>query len=455
MRFSVNKLYLSLLSAGIYILLYLYILPDILILRSDDFGYLQSFLSSLKQNRLVTSNFLEPYSYFSTIVSIGLFKITGNLYVSTFGSVAFFALVNFYLILYMLISRFNLKISILTALFLSTFPVYLNISADMTGIMATWALFLAAVILFQRGKYFWYAIFTMLAISNRQSSIVLLVFPLYDLIKIYISRKRIDLQFIYLIFFITGMSFFIFLKSPLTAAARISYELNLKSFEVLFSPAKLFSIITGLFSFIFIFTALITVLSPYQLKPNFRNNLKFFHLPVAAGILLLIQFLFSGDFIRFQTPLFNEMKYGTIYLKILFFLSFFFFLSVWFFPWSKLRISSFAVTGLFYILMISLRVIWYDYYLWEIVILGLFYLLSNKNIFPAETKSPGKKLNYIIPVILLLFNIIYSIYFKIYLDKNALSLFVHEKLLRQNKITVTDISDAPFGYIGWKLFNLI
>src|SRR3989344_5797975 len=88
MRFSVNKLYLSLLSAGIYILLYLYILPDILILRSDDFGYLQSFLSSLKQNRLVTSNFLEPYSYFSTIVSIGLFKITGNLYVSTFGSVA-------------------------------------------------------------------------------------------------------------------------------------------------------------------------------------------------------------------------------------------------------------------------------------------------------------------------------------------------------------------------------
>ena len=69
--------------------------------------------------------------------------------------------------------------------------------------------------------------------------------------------------------------------------------------------------------------------------------------------------------------------------------------------------------------MISLRVIWYDYYLWEIVILGLFYLLSNKNIFPAETKSPGKKLNYIIPVTLLLFNIIYRTTDEIKIKKNS------------------------------------
>lgn len=442
---KLTKLSITVLGGAVllYLLLYLVTVPKFLFLRSDDFGYLDSYLQSLKNNRITVSQFLEPYNAFSTLIFLVIYKISSSMYLSTWGMVIILSVINFTLIQYLATELLGIKRGILTAFTITTFPTYLNIAFDMTGIITTWTLFLIALTAWHKKNHLIFYVFAILATINRQSSIVLFIVPLFLIINQYLQHKKIEKKLIIqLLFSISGIIFFISRMNSTIAWKLVSVNL----FYFNHFKYTLAALFTGIFIISVILVIFQLVISAVAITKFFSVNIKKPLIPFLLTTQLAVFFLFGLKLIHFQTPVLNV----TIWLNSLLYVIFL--MGIWLYDWQKIIFSKYLWAAFFLIFLVSLRGIWFDYYFFEIFILCLFHQFEiAKHVL---RKGGDIRLNgfYLIIFPLILFNLFYYFMFKFHLDYSALSVKVYEKMLRQKKIDLSNMGEAPFGFLAWKLF---
>lgn len=440
-----KNLWFIILISIIYALLYFLLLPHIVLVRSDDFGYIDSFLKSISANKIVTSDWLEPYNFFSTLLMVLVYFSTQNMYFSTYGIQSILAFVYFVLLLYWITPKVGITKGSLISLIIVTLPLYLNISTDLTGVLATWTLVFAAIITWKKKHINLFYVLVFLAFSNRQSTLFLIVFPIYDLVHVYFKRGKIlGLDIMRLcVFFIFASLLHLYMNTTLYRQTGVYQVGLLQPNHLLSTSLPLFIIGISTCIIFFVFVNLLD--APIKIFSYLQNNLKKPFIPILASILItLVLWYMKGVPINLETPYIKGSP--LVQPSYMFFLL----TSVWFFPWNLLKINTTAIMITFFVFVTSLRGRWWDYYYWDIFVLCLFYYLDT---FHREHNIKKVKYDLLIIIFILFVNIVYSYLFKVYLDQEQLKILAYEKLLRNNKIQSTDIYDAPFGYTGWKWFD--
>lgn len=425
-----------------YMLFYLYSVPKFLFLRSDDFGYLDSLVISLKNHKIVTSQFLEPPNLFSTLSGYSIFKITKSIYLAVTIPLFISTVLTFTLLFLSLNKYYKYIQAIMFTLLIMTLPTVINISFDVTGIMTSWAAFILSIYLWEKRQIALFFAVVFLAAVNRQSNLVLLVFPFFSLFafKSKVNKKPVLLLFIFTLIALSG----VFFVQGTTLAQKQSMLNPVILNHYKFVNYGLSAFVYGVLFFILSVTFYSFLSFPLFFLKTLKRNIQFFYLPLAFTAVFVLTFFLLGQSVHFQTPILNQNLNSLNILQLLLFLA------IWFFPWQYLKINIFLLCGLAFIILNSIRGLWYDYYFFELLILAFYYY--------RDTAGPSLKrinLNYLLLIVtpIICLNSIFYINFKYYLDLEGLKVRLFEKALRQNIISVSSLRDAPFGYQAWKLFD--
>ncbi len=438
--------------AGILVFLVIYILliPCRIIMISDDFGYYDSIVKTIQHGTVMASDWLEPTNAFLSLVCWMTYKLTGNFYLSTIGILALCSMLNF-MFMFILIKR---KLSSINAaivtLIICTCPVYLVRSVDFLTFIPILTFAFIANYLYEQKIWTWFFITVFIAFSIRQSTIVLLLLPVSDLLNAPGSKiKRIIPG---ILFFITGTVVINILIKPGYA------HLHLSSFNRLLSRMELHTFLNSFFTGFFIFIsiiALLTLLADRSFIRNVKVNAANFPVPVFLTILLggsLMLSIFFPYHIIISTL---GIKILNDYPAVFYVVSL---ISVWVINYDNIRVTKitsinpYLLLGLAYVTLVAIRGIWGDSYFIELFIYGLFFIVSTESPGPILLKTERITANILI-ISLLLFNLAYAGLFKIYLDVKENTIVSYEQLLRDKKIKINEVSSAPFGYLGWKLFQ--
>src|SRR3989344_1503255 len=165
---------IPLLAIICYVLFYLFTIPNFIFLRSDDFGYIDSLVLSLKNHKIVTSQFLEPPNLFSTFIGYALFHLTKSFYLAVIIPIFISSILTFTFIFLLFKSFYKYLHAIL--------PTVVNITFDATGIVTSWLLFILAIYLWEKKQIALFFAIAFFAVINRQSNLVLLLFHVHSLI---------------------------------------------------------------------------------------------------------------------------------------------------------------------------------------------------------------------------------------------------------------------------------
>ncbi len=432
------------------------------ILRSDDFGYLRSILGTLEKGQPYTYEWLAPLGIVFSSACALLFRISGNFYVSVYGFQAFCVLAFFPLLYLLLIRRFSLQSASILTLALATFPIFLAKEADFHGGICTIDLFLLSLICFESGKYGWFFFPAFLAFANRQNQICLLLLPLWLAVVEYRCNKRISWKLV--VGTITCILMILFTLAYMNR----TYAVLHGTFQ---HSGWLDAIGRGTLAFLA--GSLITMcLTAYFSKLENSASVagpsrgKRWLWPICATLVLLAILPFWHDeLIKLDTPAFGLFGWP----EVNHFLPWLILPGLWLLDFRLFKPSPYLILIAGYIVIASLRGVWWDYYFMEIIILGLllnfpsvsFSLstvdsLSSHPIqhLDADYALPSIPLRGLIFLIAFLFgNLGYAYFLKVSLDKQMLSVQIMERLERKGVLTVDKMTGAPFGFLGWKLFD--
>lgn len=422
----------------IFTVIYTLLTPDIVIMRSDDYGYYESMIKSLANNRLIIGDWIESYNFFLTFISCLMYKNNSTFYMSTLGVLAFFSFLNFILIYYLLKFYFNNDVAAVLTFAFCTFPVYFNKALDYTGVIPALTFVLSAVIFFKKKNYFLFFLALSISISIRQSAVVLLILPILNFFSF--KKDRIVI-FLYAVF--AGLILFALIRTtPVNYAQKHLTQKVIANFK----PRQFFqAFMTGIFAmylFISISNFLFNETRIKFGKLNILNSI------VNNSVLLFHLYLFSGLYIFIETPILCLMTKPILICFAVTCL-----VIPWIFDNSRIKYTNiYFLVALCFVLLVSIRGIWWDYYFLEVFIFCLI------GVFEHHQSKFSQRLNlkrsfYVILFFLFIFNLTYSYLYKIYIDKVKLKTIVYEKLLREKKINIDDISDAPGGFLRWKYFD--
>lgn len=427
----------------VFVFLSFLLLPNFTIFRSDDFGYYESLLISLQSGGILRSEWLEPLNISLTAISSFLYYVSGNFYWSSLGLILALSILNFILIIYILKSYFKINTSVFIAFLFCTFPVYVNKSTEFTGTLLSISLFLISLVLYQKKRVKLFYVIVLIAFANRQNAVILLGLPFFDFLKSWVQEKKVrfDLGIFTLIFFALA---FILLKSQNVTYAQyhitnhLISNLNLwVSLNTLLRTMTMLVISLGLIQLFFLRFSL------NQLKHNFKK----FKIPIIISLLGILTYLLNYDrLFTFNGPGLDTLtqKFGLTHLLFVLSILFPWFLDYRFIK-RELMNNPLIFVIIFQVILLSLKGVLWDYYFIEIQILLLLVFF---NYYSHEIRI--KKL---LLIGVLVFNLSYLYLFKVYTDSIELKTLVYEKLLRQKRIELAELTNAPWAYSGWKLYN--
>lgn len=404
------------------------VLPRQIILKNDDFGYLDSVVRSLSAGYLVTGDFLEPFAVTLTFLSSVFYQLTQNLWFATYGLLFVTHLALWCVFFFLTQKYFSRKYAAALTTGLLFFPLIFGKLHEFTSVPLYWTFFFAFILCWPKRP--WLAcLFFVLAFGCRQSAATLLVLPFLSLFDRRESRTAMLVIAVGLL-----ACFFISLsQDPSFAQLNLTHKMHEQfQWSVFFRSLCAFSLFAlagagvshGLGSgftlerrtlgfALVIALASASILQPWRgwigLDVTYMGSIPGAQVLVFAGLVLLAGFA--------PTRL------------------------------ASLR-TNFVLLAIAMVALPSLRGAVWDYYGVEIALIGA---LSVKS-------SPGSWVR--LPRLLVSGVALYALVCLGYAgslwrfhDLIALKTRLYEEAQRRRVITIHEVSRAPFGYTGWKLFD--
>jgi hypothetical protein len=421
------------------------------IVRSDDFGYLRSVVGTLRRGFPYTYDWLAPYgAAFSSACAL-LYRITGSFTLSTWGFQALCALSVFALLQGLLKRRLPpWPAAALTAAFACS-PVFFAKAADFHGGPFTLALFLAALLAFEAKRPWAFFLAAFLAFSNRQSHIALLLIPAWAFLEA--RRKR------------TGTGAFagprMVLWTLAFGAAAVALHLSMNRTYAMANAVfagperpRILSVTLAALAGAYV-SLLLLALCGSAFRPPwaaFRANLRRPAVPIVLSVVLLaLRFAWPPDLVLTDTPAFGHLSWPLVNAV----LPWLCLAGVWTVEYGLVRPGPYTAVIAGFIAIAALRGLWWDYYFLEIAALCLL-IAADAPGLPGPRDMPVTRLA--VPVwgglaVLLAAETAYAYLLKVQTDKQALAVRVCERLDREGRARVDEMTGATFGWLGWKLFD--
>lgn len=420
---------------------------------NDDFGYLRSVVQTLQRGRPWTDDWLEPWAAGLSVLTALVFKLTGSFYFAVHGVIAGCAAVSFWACGRLLRDRgFARGPAAFVAVLVLSCPTILWKSLEFTGVVLYLPCLLLAVRAAERKSWGVFFGAWLLAASTRQSALVWLVLPLSE---------------VGLIFFAGGVE---------------------RKTRAWLSPALVVAGGTGAFAGLqrgmnrTHAQSLLTDFGwghPWMHLTEHVGGERFFGVWLTGGAI----FLLAAGLGALACRALREEKamvspagcaWGACAL-----------ISVWFFPGIAVEHASYVGGGRFYlwglavlgaagwvcgiarlsrpllataaasVAVISLRGVVVDYYLLDVAVLGFFCVRRRDDALPEKTIGASRLRRVIACVVLvpmMAFHLSALLGLQRRLDQSHALISLAETALRENTIQVSELSFAPFGYLGWEFF---
>jgi hypothetical protein len=405
--------------------------PSRVTLRGDDFGYVDSVVGTIQAHRWVSSDWLGPLNLPLTAISATCFAVTRNFYISTFGLSLLLALVNFILLgIYLKPTMQSDVTRWLVVLGLALSPVWLNKALEYTGLPLGLACTLAAWLSWRRGWLGAFFTCVIVGVLNRQSAVCLLAWPLVALVREWRERAQLDWKSLAGIVVTLGVALTASLAAPPTWAREIvSRQLPLE-----FSPGGLSASLALAFVVLAGWQAGWGALRGEALAPVWRMNLARPVIPILCMVLGTGLVLGRQTNILWETPGMERVSLLVLTGATV--------AGAWLNRWDRRPPAEVLVFLAGYVLLVSMRGRWWDYYFFEPVLALMVVPVGT----PALPRRPGWWLG-----TLLMLGVASMIHFKLYLRELEAKTVAYERALRAGEVRVVELSDAPFGFLGWKL----
>jgi hypothetical protein len=461
------------------------------LVRYDDFAYLQGVIATFAAGRPVTHDWLEPYSATLSGLCALAYRLTGDFPLSTWGLEAAFAAANFPLLYRLLRLRLGPRGAACLALALATQPLYWYKCAEFTSNPFTYTFVLIALLAWARGRPSLFYAAAFLAAANRQNQAALLILPALFWARARgpallrprgssrertaggraLARPRASSRersagrgrwghAIGIAAFLAGLALVhAALNRTLAQSVGAYAPLDaVRARRILQALAVASALVPA---FLSAFGLLLGGDPGANLKANLRAPAK---AAFATAFFLLIPAWGALPLVDFQTPLIGSADRGhALQLALLVLVP----AAYWMLDWDRLRPRPALALCAAYAAIGSLKGLLFDAYLVDIALAALFYRLTEPlpGTLPAKGgTSPARRTadarmaarsegRAALVLVLAAAHLAWGYAFGILLDKEALADRDYERLERAGALGPADMTDAPFGYLGWKWFD--
>jgi hypothetical protein len=409
----------------------IWLAPFHVVPRGDDFGYLESVVDTVREQRWVASDWLEPLNLPLTVLSAISYSVTEKFYASTFGLNLLLAWVNLILLWLFLKPVIGSPARRwLLAFGLCLLAPWLNKAISYTGISLGIACTLIAWLSWRRASYCVFFASVLVGFLNRQSALCLLAFPLVGLVKEWLAYRTLNRKAALGIFLTLAIACAVLLTAPSTYAREIYHPLarfSLKNFSAQLALA--FVVLASC-------NAAWGALSGIALKPILYANLARPILPLICMSLSAF-IVYSGRYgLLWEAP--GMDTYGLLVFVIGTTSG------AWLNRWNTRFPAEVVLFVVGYAVIVSVRGSWWDYYFIEPALALLC--------IPRETAV--SRITYASRISsLLALGVTSALPLKAHIVEAENKTVAYERALRAGELGIVELSDAPFGYLGWKLFT--
>lgn len=424
------------------------------LVSSDDFGYLRSVLGTLASHRPYAYDWLEPYAASFSSACALLYALTGSFLATTWGFQAFCAMAFYPLLARLFAARLRPGHAALLALSIAACPLFFAKASDFHAAFCTLDLVLIALLAFEARRWGLFFMAAFLAFANRQNQLCLLVLPwalalrnagrgrgvtraipwgtaLWSLAAgaLAISMNRTF-----------ASAHAAYRSEPLAALAGHAVLALAAGGYLALGCLSIASCLAGRASAGPVLNGRSLIGLTFAGRPALRRWL--WPAVAAAGLLALIPF-WGPSLLLTDTPLFGMAGWPQINHTL---------------PWillallpaldfRLLRPSPYLALIAAYVFLASLRGVWWDYYFLEIAVLALLLALDGA---PAPALP-----RYAVAVLTLALvaDCGYAYLYKVQSDKQRVVIKELERLEREGRARPQELTGAPFGLLGWKLFD--
>jgi len=443
---TIEPKWLFLIAAALFGSLIYALLPQGIIAFNDDFAYLRSVVETLQRGRPWTDDWLEPWAAGFSTISALLFKISGSFYAATYGLLAISAGASFFIICQLLhFRRFTWTTTIQISLLFLTWPTMLWKQVEFTGVALYLPCLLGALWTAETRKWGRFSLFLLLAISTRQSAVVWCVLPIAAIIE---DKRRLIIQSWRQIFwpsmcvaagFVSYYSLGYFMNN--TTAQRVYTDKIWTNWSI--TQASHGILVGGI-------ALSVAIGSGAWLQRLNRENSTGFSqgwrvtFGVACAGLLLLGFQIS-DHVAFEQETFNSASGHAILtcVAVIGLLGLGHSYSLRLIPLSGALAAIAVVT--------TRGVIW-DYYLFDICLLGL--LAVGNTVKRVPELPPFRWMVRVLACFLLVFQFTVLIRIKSSLDRMHALTDLGTRTLEERRLPPNQASFLPFGVMAWYFFPL-
>lgn len=442
------------LTAGLFACFHAWLLPSSVIVFNDDFGYLQSVVQTLQTGNLCRSDWLEPWSVSLTLLSAMLWKATGSFAMATQG-LQIIAMALGCWALCRILSRRGLSPvgSAVVAFLILTSPTILFKQVEFTAMALYLPCLLLAIDAVDLRRWGLFCLWCALATASRQSAILWLVFPLWELTRtVFVAGKHkrpVDLGATVPLLVVPILFALLWVFLPKTHAQEVmqgSLWQSLKGAQLLqtwamFLPCAV--VCSGLGTF---------VLPGSEAKDEEAEyswaKMQLTRAVSGVGVAALVLcFLFGKELSKEHSLYQGEL--GVIYLIVMASLGILGLMRRRF-VWDPAMVIAAVLSGF----LISLRSQIWDYYLLDGALFAFLAAAPRQSMTVLRTTKHrplgfwfGGALG-----CLAVFHIAFILETKNRLDETRAVVVLHEQALRNKSVSVQDLSLAPFGFQGWNLY---
>lgn len=434
MNAALNKSGPVLLVAG-WLALLVWLVPGRVVLRGDDFGYVESVVDTVRAQSWRPSDWVEPLNLPLTAISVLCYEATGNFYVSTLGVSLLLAAVNFLLLeRYLRIAVPGARGRWLIVLGLALSPVWLNKALEFTGMSLGLTCTLAAWLCWRRG--WWSAFFACVLVGflNRQSALCLLAWPLVALVRQWHAGSRLNGSLLAGMACVLAAALTVLQVAPSTWARELAgrqMQSGISWIGLIANVGLALVVLAG-------WQAVWGALGGDDLCSLWRANLARPAIPLLWMSLGTGLVLGLGGNLLWETPGLEGVSLLLLTGATV--------MGAWCRRWDAgpgWEVGTFLAG---YVLLVALRGRWWDYYFIE-PMLALMWVAA-----PAPEPAAGARRIAWVGGLLGL-GLVSAVLFKSYLRETEEKTLAYEGALRRGEVAIGELSDAPFGFMGWKLFG--